>query len=141
MAKLTPQEAAEKWARNTKGATQDMQRGIQRVTEAPGIKAAEKADKMRAGVVAAIDDGTWAANVAAVPLAEWKDKMLNKGVGRVAAGVDGATGSQSDFYSQLFDHQEGIERELEGMPDLTLEDGINRAVHQMRRMSEFSKRA
>ena len=141
MAKLSPTEAAEKWARNTKGATQDMRRGIERVTEAPGMKAAEKVNKMRAGVLAALDDGTWEENVAAVSLQDWKKDMIDKGVGRVAAGVDGAQGKQSDFYSQLFDHQEGIARELEGMPDLTLEDGIDRAVHQMRRMSEFKKRA
>ena len=40
MAKVTPQEFAEKWARRTQGATQDYIRGIDRVTEAPGVKAA-----------------------------------------------------------------------------------------------------
>lgn len=140
MAKKTPQEAAEKWAKNTKGATQEMTRGIQKVTEAPGAAAAAKQDKLRQNLVSKIDDGTWAERVASVTLGEWKDKMLNKGVGRVAAGVDGAGSKVIDFHGQRADHQERIETELKNMPDVTLEDGINRMVHQVRRMSEFKFR-
>lgn len=138
MARLTAGEAAEKWARNTKGATEEMRRGVQRVTEAPGVKAAAKADKMRAGLVEAIDSGKWQDRVSAVPLSEWKDKMLTKGVGRVSAGVDAANGKVVDFHNQLSDHQDRLTSQIEQMPDLTLEDGINRMVAQVRGMSEFS---
>ena len=83
MAKLTPREAQEKHARRLKGATEDIRRGVQKVTEAPGVKAAAKEEKMRANLLAALDSGKWKNRVAAVPLEEWKDKMLNKGVGRI----------------------------------------------------------
>jgi len=138
MAKMSASEVAEKWSRNTKGATEEMRRGVQRVTEAPGAKAAAKADKMRAGIVESIDSGKWADNVAAVPLSEWKEKMLTKGVGRVSAGVDAANGKVVDFHNQLSDHQDRLSSQIENMPDLTLEDGINRMVAQVRGMSEFS---
>lgn len=138
MARKSAAESAEKWARNTKGATEEMRRGVGRVTEAPGVAAAAKADKMRAGVVEAIDSGKWQENVAAVPLSEWKEKMLNKGVGRVSAGVDAANGKVVDFHNQLADHQERLSGSIEQMPDLTLEDGINRMVAQVRGMSEFT---
>ena len=138
MAKMSAAETAEKWGRNTKGATEEMRRGVQRVTEAPGQKAAAKADKMRAGIVNAIDSGKWAENVGAVPLSEWKEKMLTKGVGRVSAGVDAANGKVVDFHNQLSDHQDRLSSQISNMPDLTLEDGINRMVAQVRGMSEFS---
>jgi hypothetical protein len=44
---------------------------------------------------------------------------------------------RSKLSSQLFPHLEKIEAEVKGMPDLTLEDNINRMVHAVRRASEF----
>ena len=138
MGKMTPAEIQEKWSRNTKNAGEEMRRGIARVTEAPGVKAAEKVEKMRAGINAALDDGTWADRVSSVSLAEWKDKMTKKGVGRVSAGVDAASGKVTDFHNQLSDHQDRLSGQIEAMPDITLDDGIERMVAQVRGMSEFS---
>ncbi len=137
MARKSPQASGEKWVRNTKGATQDMRDGIDRVTEAPGAKAAAKQEKMRQGILDAIDSGKWAERVASVPLNEWKDAMLTKGVPRVSAGVEAAAGKVAQFHQQLSDHQDRIDTTLKGMPDLTLEDGINRMVAQVRGMSDF----
>jgi len=140
MAKLTPREAQEKHARRLKGATEDIRRGVQKVTEAPGVKAAAKEEKMRANLLAALDSGKWKNRVAAVPLEEWKDKMLNKGVGRIAAGVDEAAGDIENFFGELFEHQDGLARDLENMPDLTLEDNINRMTQYVRGMAEFKRK-
>jgi len=140
MAKLTPREAQEKHARRLKGATEDIRRGVQKVTEAPGVKAAAKEEKMRANLLAALDSGKWKNRVAAVPLEEWKDKMLNKGVGRIAAGVDEAAGDIENFFGELFEHQDGLARSLENMPDLTLEDNINRMTQYVRGMAEFKRK-
>ena len=140
MAKLTPREAQEKHARRLKGATEDIRRGVQKVTEAPGVKAAAKEEKMRANLLAALDSGKWKSRVAAVPLEEWKDKMLNKGVGRIAAGVDEAAGDIENFFGELFEHQDGLSRQLENMPDLTLEDNINRMTQYVRGMAEFKRK-
>ena len=140
MAKLTPREAQEKHARRLKGATEDIRRGVQKVTEAPGVKAAAKEEKMRANLLAALDSGKWKNRVAAVPLEEWKDKMLNKGVGRIAAGVDEAAVDIENFFGELFEHQDGLARSLENMPDLTLEDNINRMTQYVRGMAEFKRK-
>jgi hypothetical protein len=66
--------------------------------------------------------------------------MLNKGVGRIAAGVEGASGKMEDFFSQLFAHQDAILSKLKTMPDLTLEDSINRMTYMVREMAKFSKK-
>lgn len=138
--KLTPEEYAEKHARNLKGATEDIRRGIARVTEAPTAKAAAKQDKMLAGITEAIHSGKWAAGLRRVSLEEWKDKTTVKGVGRIAAGIDAAHDKVVDFATQLIDYENGLMTRIEAMPDLTLEDSISRATHWMREMSKFKRR-
>lgn len=140
MASKTPSESREKWARNLKSAVPDIQSGVGRVTEAPGKKAAAKADKMLANLTKSVQDGTWASRVGSITLEEWKDAMLNKGIGRIAAGVDGASAKVEDFFDQLFAYQAGIQAKLKTMPDLTLEDSINRMTTWVRDMAKFSKK-
>ncbi len=140
MARLSPQEAAEKWGRRLKGSTQDISQGVQRVKEAPGVKAAAKQEKMLQNVTEAVSSGKWADRVAGVTLEDWRSKMLNKGVGRIAAGVDAATSKQGEFFGQLFDHQERLKSQIDRMPDLTIEDSINRMTTFIRGMAQFRKK-
>ncbi len=140
MANKTPAEAREKWQRNLKAAVPDITAGVNRVTEAPGVKAAAKADKMLANLTEAVRNGTWAKRVSGVSLEEWKKLMLEKGIGRIAAGVDGAGDKTEKFFSQLFAYQDTIQGKLKGMPDLTLEDSINRMTTWVRDMAKFSKK-
>ena len=140
MAKLTPKQAQEKWARRLKGAIEDINAGVDSVSEAPGKKAAAKSAKMLANLTKSVQDGTWAARVGAVSLEDWKRAMKEKGVGRIAAGVDGASAKAEDFFNQLFNYQASIKSKLNSMPDLTLEDSISRMTTWVRDMSKFSKK-
>jgi len=139
MAKLTitPEQFVEKHARRLKGALEDMRRGVEAVDVAPGKRAADKADKMRAGIMRALDDGTWKRRVGAVTLEEWKRSMLDKGLGRVAAGVDGAADKVSSFAAQLLAQESALQGEISKMPDLTLEDSIGRMTAWIRGMAKF----
>ena len=101
MARVTAAEAAEKWGRRLKGATQDIERGVRRVSEAPGMAAAKQADLMKTNINKAIDSGRWAKNVASVTLEDWQDKIINKGIGRITAGVDQAAAKQEVMYEKL----------------------------------------
>ena len=139
MVKISPAEYSEKWARKLKGSTEDIRKGIERVTEAPGIKAAQKVEKMKANLLASIDDGTWAKRVAGVDLAEWKDKALKKGLSRISQGVDGADNKMQDFASEFFPHLEAGQRIVDAMPDITLEDNISRANAMMRNNAKFKR--
>ena len=140
MAKVTPEEYAEKWNRRIKAATEDMRKGVSRVTEAPTEKAAAKAEKMKAHLIEAIDSGKWAERLKSVSLEQWKDAMINKGIGRVAAGADAAKAKQVEFAKQLLSAVEAARAKLEGMPDLTIEDSINRVATYIREMSKFKKK-
>lgn len=137
MAKLTPEEFQAKHAKRLKASLEEMRTGVERVTEAPGIAAAAAQDKMLAGIEEAIRSGKWAERVAAVPLQEWKDAMLTKGLGRVSTGIDAAAPKVIRFAEQLLSFQDTLKRQLDTMASLTLEDNIQRMVTWVRGMSEF----
>jgi len=138
MAKLSAKEVTEKHARRLKGAVEDMRVGIEKVTSSPTAAAAAKQDKMRAKIVASIDSGKWAAGLRAVSLEEWKDKITTKGLPRVASGIDGASVKVEKFYTQLLPHIDRVQGDVKKMPDLTLEDSINRMSTFVRGMAKFS---
>ena len=139
MAKLTPEEVATKQASRLKGATEDIRRGIDRVTSSPTAKAAAKQDKMKTKLVAAIDSGLWAKRLQAVSLDEWKTAARDVGVNRIAAGIDAAHGKQVDFYNKLLPAVDAAASKVKSMPDMTLEDNINRMATYIREMSKFKK--
>jgi len=140
MAKLTAEEFAEKHARRLKGATEDMRKGVEKVSVAPTLKAAAKQDKMRTRILASIDSGKWAAGLKRVSLEEWKSKMIDKGVARVAEGIDAAHDKVVAFASELLPFQDTLKGTITKMPDVTLEDNINRMTTFIRGMSKFKRR-
>ena len=140
MAKLTPQQFQEKHARRTKGALQDMKTGIEGVTVAPTQQAAAKLEKMRANFNAKIDDGTVKSRLQAVSLEDWKAQALNKGLGRVSAGVDGSAAKVTDFANQFLPYLDRVASEVDKMPDLTLQDSIQRMVRQVELVAKFRKK-
>lgn len=137
MAKLTPAQAREKHARNLKASVPDIQIGVNAVTEAPGKKAAAQQEKMLANLTEAVRSGKWADRVGGVSLEQWKADMLDKGIGRIAAGVDGAADKVEAFFEQLFPYQDALQSKVNTMPDLTLEDSINRMTTWVRGMAKF----
>lgn len=135
--KVTPAEFVEKHARRTVAAIEDYKKGISKVTAAPGKKAAAKQGKMKANINKAIDSGKWARRVAAVPLEDWKSQSVEKGAGRIPAGVAGSASKVHAFAEQVLPVLARIKGEVDAMPDLTLEDGIARMTHQVREMAKF----
>lgn len=136
MARVTAQEYAEKWGRRLSGSTQDIRRGVERVTEAPGQKAAAQSQRMLAGIQEAIADGRWQRAVAGVSLQDWKTATLEKGIGRISSGVEGAMGRQVQMAERLLSAVDSVKSRVDAMPDATLEDRIQRMVAFSRGMSE-----
>lgn len=140
MPKLTPAEAAEKWGRRLKGATSDIRDGVDRVTEAPGKKAAEKVDKWVAKMTDTEVQNKWARRVGAVSLEDWKTQMKDVGVGRIAAGVEAEIPDMGDFYTEVFPYIERGQSEVEKLPDISLEDSITRMDTFIRHMAKFTRK-
>lgn len=135
MAKVTPQEFAEKWGRRLKAAGQDITRGIDRVQQAPGVKAAQQAQVMLANLQARIADGSWARAVAGVSLADWQNAAKTKGVARITQGVDGAMGKMNTVAGPLLAAVDAAKAAADRTPRGDLNTNIQRAVTFMTEMA------
>ena len=139
MSKLTPQQAREKHARNLKASTQQIQEQVMKVTTAPGVQAAKKADKMLTNLTLAVNSGRWGRRVSSVSLNDWQDAMVKKGIPRISQGIDASAAKVEGFFSEFFPHLDKVQAEIANMPDLTLDDNINRVIHVIRRNAEFKR--
>jgi len=139
MAKLTATEFQEKHARRLKAAVEDVRKGIDRVTENPCEKAAAKQDKMLTNLTQAVTSGKWAAGLKRVSLEDWKKNARDIGVNRIAAGIDGAKTKVIAFAEQLLPHIDREKAKIASMPDVTLDDNINRMTSFVRGMASFKR--
>lgn len=136
MAKVTAQQYADKWGRRLKGSTEDIRNGVNNVKTAPGVLAAKQKELLKAKLIEAIDNGTWATAVAGVSLAEWQEKILNKGIPRISAGVDGAMGKQAVMAEQLLKNVDAAVAVVNQTPRGDLETNINRMTTFAREMNK-----
>lgn len=126
---------ADKWKRRTQNSVSDVVTGIDSVTENPAQKAIAAKDKMLMGVTAAVQDGRWEAGLSKVTLAAWKETTKKKVQTRLAQGVEEASGKMTDFGTYLQQTVTAGLQQINSMPDLTMEDNINRAAAMMRFMA------
>lgn len=124
--KTTPSQYADKWGRRLNAATTDIQNGVNSVNQAPGVAAAAAADRMLQNLTQAVTSGFWAQRVSSVSLADWKGAMLNKGVGRIAAGVSQAQKSKLPVWTALLNAVDSAKSSVDAMPKGSLSDSINR---------------
>ena len=141
MPRGTPEQAADLQAERLKSSLPRIREGVEGVSTAPGVLAAQKQDKMLANLTESITNGTWARNVAAVSLEDWKTAMIEKGINRIASGIDAARAKQVAFYTHLFAYQDGLQKKVHAMRDLTLEDNIARMTEWVRGMADCQKPA
>jgi len=137
MAKLTPEQYAEKQARNLKNSLPDIRAGIERVSTAPGVAAAAAQTRMKDNLNRSIDDGRWAAKVRGVTLEEWKNAALNKGVDRIAAGIDQAHDKQVQMAGRLLAAVDSSAAKSNAMPKGTIQDSIARMTAFVEDMHKF----
>lgn len=129
----------EKHNRNTKNAVTDYQKGVNAVTKSPTEQAAAKQSKMIANLTASVQSGKWAQGLKRVSLEEWKRKASEVGAGRIAAGVDAAADKVRQFADSFLPFLETVASKVNSMPDLTLEDSINRMTTQVREVAKFKR--
>jgi len=139
MAKLTAIEFQEKHARRLKAATEDVRKGIDRVTVNPCELAAGKQDKMLMNLTASVQSGKWANGLKRVTLEDWKRKARDVGVNRIAAGIDAAKDKVVSFAEELLPHIDRQKAKIASMPDVTLDDNIGRMTTFIRGMAEFKR--
>ena len=138
MAKVNASQWLDKWGRRLNAAGPDIQAGVKRVQTAPGQLAAQQQQLWLQKITAAAD--LWAKQVAGVSLQDWQNAMLNKGVGRIAAGVTAAQANKSAVITQLLASVDAAAQQANSLPRGSLEQNIQRAVTFMQSMAANAPR-
>lgn len=132
MARVTPQQAAEKWQRKLSAAGTDIANGVQRVTEAPTAAAARNVQGYINGVNEAVQSGKWQAGLQRVTLQQWQSQMTNVGIPRIASGATAAVPKFQAFMTDFLPYEDQGVAQVRAMPNASLEDGIARANAMIR---------
>ena len=136
MTRVSPSEGTTKWVNRLSAATADIQSGISKVQQAPGIAAANSSAKYQNNVTAAFPK--WKRNVAAVSLQSWQ-AAATAGVSRVAQGAQQKQGKYQDFANQFYPFLDTQVAKVKNMPNDTFEARVQRAVAMMRANASFQR--
>jgi len=139
MARLNPDQFADKLIRRGSAAVEDYKAGVSAVTVSPTAMAAKKVDKMRARIIEAIDSGKVKRRLEGVTLEDWREQALAKGASRIASGLSSSKDKIVAFASEFLPFQENIVQKAAVMPDTTLEDSINKMVFVVRETAKFQR--
>jgi hypothetical protein len=135
--KVNASDARTYWASGMANAGPKITAGIDRVTTAPGQKAAAKKDKYVAGVTASQD--LWARRVAAVDLGTWQTRA-KAGVSRIAEGAQQKGDKYETAVAPVFAHMDSVLSRVDSMPDNTLEQRIQKSAEYQRGMAQYKAR-
>lgn len=140
MARVTPQQAAEKWQRKLSAAGTDIQNGVSRVTESPTAAAARNIQGYLQGVQDAVQSGKLQAGLQRVTLQQWQSQMTNIGIPRISAGAQAALPKMQQFMADFLPYEDAGVAQVRAMPKVTLEDGIARANAMIRYNAAYKRR-
>lgn len=135
--KGTVDQVTAKWVGRLSGATAEITAGIDRVSEAPGAKAAGKKGKWLMAIQASADK--WAARVGGVSLESWKAAAKNIGVPRIASGAQAKQGKYRQYMAEFAPHLAALETKLQSMPDDTFEQRLARMTAAARHNHDFRR--
>jgi hypothetical protein len=135
MAKVTAQQAAAAWQSHLASAGERITAGVQATTVAPGQAAARQKAAYVANVQASADK--WASRTAAVPLGDWQQAVIQKGVPRIAAGATAAQPKFEQFMGKLLPFQDSLKGTLPARGGL--DQNITRMDAWVRGMAKFTK--
>lgn len=137
MAKVTPQEFASDWSTRIGQSIPKIERGIRNVTTSPTQKAKAKKQKLLNNFTNAVNSGKWERGLDRVSLSDWQTAAITKGLSRIGQGAQAAQSKVEAFATKLLAYQDGLKAKLDAMPDLTLQDNINRMTYYITEMSKF----
>jgi hypothetical protein len=123
---ITAEQFAIRWEKGMRGAAERIESGVNAVTEAPGAKAAARADFWLQQVNASKDK--WQQNTAAVSLSSWKESMIKKGIPALQNAVTLAKPKVAAMANKLIP---AINAAVESLParGSTLDENLLRVRH------------
>jgi hypothetical protein len=139
MPRLSPEEGAAKYVRKATAASSDYSSGIDRVTRAPAQAAIAARARWEAKMNDAATREKWARNTGATTLEEWRSAAKGKGASNYSGGVQAAEGKVAARNRELYSHIAAGEARVNAMPNVTLQDGINRATAMIQHMANYRR--
>lgn len=140
MAKVNASQWLTKWGTNLSASAPYITSGVQRVTEAPGMKAAAAQQTMLANLTQSVTSGAWAARVSAVPLSQWQQAMTQKGIPRLQQGIAQAQQTKSASVTAFLSAVDAAVADTNALPRGGLEQNIARSAAFQRSMSARAPR-
>jgi hypothetical protein len=139
MARVNAQQYAELWSQRLTAAQPRIRQGIEQTSESPAAKAVQAEAKFRQNLNQAIDDGRWRDSLGKVTLQDWKSATIDKGLPRLAGGVQQVvnSGAQAKMAQRLLQAVDASVSSISDMPSTTLDDNINRMTSFVRAMSQY----
>lgn len=132
---MSASDIADKLISRGNSAGEAYRKGIQSVQTAPGQLAAQKKQKYLDGVNRNVDK--WAANVAAVSLADWANAAINKGAANLGSGLTHARPKIIAFWNQFGPFLSNAMSTVQSMPTDTYEQRKARADRMMDLLHQF----
>ena len=129
MTRVSPQEGTAKWLNRLSAATADVQAGIMKVQESPGIAAARSYQKYQNNVTQSFPK--WRDRVNSLSLGDWQ-QAASAGTARIAQGAQAKQGKYQAFAQQFYPHVDAGVNKIKSMPNDTFEARVQRAVAMMR---------
>lgn len=132
----TPTQVADKWAQRMSASSQQIADGVNRVTQAPGAKAAAAKNLWLQRLTAKADH--WAARVGSVTVDQWKAATI-AGIPRIAQGAQAKKGKVEAFMGQLLPYIEAGQGKIASMPKGDINASMARANAWMQYMANFKR--
>lgn len=139
MAKLTPQQYAEKQISRTSAASGDYAAGINRYNGNPMEKAAQNIDKWSANVASPETKAKMLRGLSRTSGAAWKQAATNKGAARLAQGVQEARPKIEAFAAAFLPHLDAGQQKVDAMPSTTYEQRKQKAIAMMDHNHTFKR--
>jgi len=138
---ITSEQFADKQARNLTNAAEDIKRGVESVTTCPSHLTDAQLQKMQLNFTAAMNSGKTKSRMHAVLLDDWKKNTIEIGIGRIPQGIAKARNKVIAFANELLPYEQSGLSKINAMPNITLEDSINRMTAWTRHMANFKRKS
>ena len=135
--RISATDGGDAWSQGFGAAGAKYQRGIENVTTAPNAKAAKAIDRWVASVSSKEVQDKYVARNNAVTLQDWQTATVQFGVPNLARGAAKGTPKYAKFAEKFYPYLSSGLQKIQSMPNVTLQDRIQRSVAMMTYNSKF----
>ena len=135
--RVSPQQGATNWQNRFGGSGEAYRAGVNAVQEAPNQAAARALPRWIESVTSQKVKDKYVAKNNAVTLEQWKKNASEIGAGRLSSGAQKGVSKMQAFATSFYPFLDAGLAKISSMPNVTLEDRVNRAVAMMRYNATF----